>query len=111
MDDRRLAGMEIGQPSNHVTENRVFQDKGYIFGPLQQSVETVRHVLHHENRQFGAFQEADAQELDNVRVAEVGEERTLLYKPLQQLEYVRLVASLDEDAVEHFPCTEETLDI
>ena len=110
MDDRWTAMVQIYQTSGHVLKDGHLCGEGDVGCVLQKLVQAVLQSLHHQHREPGVGEETDAQELDDVRVAEVGEEPTFVVVLVHHALGV-LVLGVDEGVVEFLPRTDQSVDL
>ena len=99
MDDGWTVAMQIHQTPGHVLEDGQLGVKGDVGRALQKLVQATLQSLHHQHGQLRVRQEADAQELYHVRVAELGEEAALAVVPVHHVLGAQ-VLGLDEGVVE-----------
>ena len=85
VDDGWTVAMQIHQTPGHVLEDGQLGVKGDVGRALQKLVQATLQSLHHQRGQLRVGQEADAQELHHVRVAELGEEAALAVVPVHHV--------------------------
>ena len=77
MDDGWTVVVQVHQTLGHIFEDRELGGEGNVGRTLQKLVQASLQSLHHHHGQLRVGQEADAQELHHVRVAELGKEAAL----------------------------------
>ena len=99
VDDGWTVVVQVHQTPGHVLEDGQLGVEGDVGRDLQKLVQAALQSLHHQHGQLRVRQEADAQELHHVRVAELGEEAALAVVPVHHVLGVQ-VLGLDEGVVE-----------
>ena len=99
MDDDWTVVVQVHQTPGHVLEDGQLGGEGDVGRALQKLVQAALQSLHHQNGQLRVRQEADAQELHDVRMAELGEEAALAVVPVHHALGAQ-VLRLDKGVVE-----------
>ena len=106
MDDGRRLAVQVEQAPRDVAQHAQLDVDGDAGVSLQHLVEVRVEVLHDHHGQVGGGQEADAEELDNMRMTEILEEATLADELLDQ---VALPVSGQKNGVEPLTGTHGSL--
>ena len=109
MDDRWTAVVQMYQTSGHILKDGDLCGEGDVSCVLEKLVQTALQALHHQHREPGVGEETDAQELDDVRMAQVGEEPTFVVILVHQA-MGALVLGVDEGVVEFLSCADQSVD-
>ena len=99
VDDGWTVVVQVHQTPGHVLEDGQLGGEGDVGRAFQKLVQAALQSLHHQHGQLRVGQEADAQELHHVRVAELGEEAALAVVPVHHALGAQ-VLGLDEGVVE-----------
>ena len=105
MDDRWTTMVQIYQTLGHVLKDGDLCAQGDVVCVLQKLIQVALQSLHHQHRKPGIGEETDTQELDDVRMAEVGEEPTF-FVVLVHHALGALVLGVDEDVVKFLLCAD-----
>ena len=109
VDDRWCVVVQIHQTFGHILKNGDLRAEGDIGCALQKLAQAALQSLRDQHREPGVGEETDAQKLDDVRVAEVGEKTTYFVVPFHHA-LSALALEVDEGIVELLSCADQSVD-